>query len=114
MSVDYRARFAEQFGEENAALVEDAAIGHKAERSFDHARGYGSDRFRWDVLTVISFQCIEKYAKSHGFTCEWDDVKSWLQQPEQRVWLAEHDGDVDAIAVFCGAYSDFMPEEVEA
>ncbi len=106
-----RDEFAARFGEANAALVEAAAEEHLRSRAFDHALGKGSDEFRWAVLQTISFECMSRFADSHGFTCEWADVEAWLTEPEQRQWLGGHDGDVDMLGMFVGAFDDFMPVE---
>lgn len=114
MSENIRGAFVERFGAENADRVEACAQQHKTWRDFDAERGYGSDVFRWAVLMVISFECLTRFAASHGFTCDGAEVYAWLKEPAQRDWLAAHDGDFDAIAMLSGAYNDFMPTKEAA
>lgn len=54
-----RDRFVALFGEDAARSIEQAAEHHIEHGHRSMFGGYGSDRFRWAVLMVLSFQCVE-------------------------------------------------------
>jgi hypothetical protein len=108
-----RAAFAEKFGEDNTARIEAAAADHRDPCAMGDERGKGSDDFRWALLVALSYDCMTKFAESHGFTPEWAAVDAWMKEPAQREWFAAHDGDVDFLGVFLGIYTPYMPEKAE-
>ena len=109
-----REEFDSEFGDGSALLIEAAAESHLDMRDVD-ARGHGSDYFRWAILMVISFQCVEvaSYREWHHIDFPFDKFNVWLMENEQRIWLSNHDGDVDMLAVFSGAYDQYMPDKVQ-
>lgn len=101
--------FVKYFGEDQAKAVEAAAE--------EHANGpnntkRGSDPFRWAITIAIGYQCMEKdgYRKHHGITPKWDKLKAWIKRYGN---LAEHDGDMDYLALLTGVYNEYVPK-VEA
>lgn len=98
-----RESFVEKFGEEDAKRAEAAAMDHKSFRNFDEAKGYGSNKFRWCVLMVISFECAGEYRDHHGFEVVSEDtLKTWMVEHVEE--FNAHDGDIDFLALMCGAY----------
>jgi hypothetical protein len=102
-----RARFVERFGEEAAAIVEAAANGHS---NGINSENTGSDPFRWALLICIGYECmsVDRYRQYHDFTPAWADVDAWMKEPEQREAFREHDGDSDYLALFSGAYNEYV------
>jgi hypothetical protein len=104
-----RALFAARFGEEQADQLQAAAESHK-NGVHDVT---GSDPFRWAVIIALGYQCAEVggYRDHHGITAPWGDIEAWLKEPEQREWLASHDGDMDYLSLMAGTYNAYMPEK---
>jgi len=100
-----RESFVARFGEGQAAAIEAAAEGHK-NGCHDNP---GSDYFRWAIAICIGFECMsnDSYRTDHGITAPWDEIRAWIKADAR---LAEHDGDSDYLALFCGHYNEFMPE----
>lgn len=108
-----RASFVEKFGENEALRFEKAAEEHRAGTfGRDTGRRKGSDPFKWAICIVIGFECASKesYRRHHGIEAPWDDVKRWIKDQAQ---LQTHDGDFDYLALFSGAYNEFMPREAQ-
>ena len=105
-----REAFVNLFGEDEAKALEGAAEHHK---NGVHDRT-GTDPFRWAICICIGYECFtkESYADYHGIK-HGKAIKNWLLQSEQREWMAAHDGDVDFLACFSGAYDPYMPVKGE-
>jgi len=104
--------FAEKFGEDNAKVVLLAAHSHRDGTPYTNYGGDTlDDEFRWAILAVIGYECISRFSKNHGFTCNPDEVDGWLRMPEQREWLRAHKGDADYLALLCGAYNPYLLDE---
>jgi hypothetical protein len=103
-----REDFVQRFGEEEARAIEAAACGHK---NGVHDKP-GSDPFLWALAICIGFQChtMPRYAESHKIT-KGPEIDAWLR--ESKV-LTHHDGDVDFLGLFCGAYNDYVQRKEEA
>ncbi|RMD64634.1 hypothetical protein D6833_04180 [Candidatus Parcubacteria bacterium] len=119
-------KFADRFGVDQANAIFDAALMHAAP---DHPRDvlenfvdlavmaaggqprlsahidFGSDAFRWAIIIVIGYQCVERYADDHGITISWRDFREWVRA---NAHIEDHDGDWDELARLSGAYDDFM------
>ena len=100
-----RESFVEHFGEEEAARVEAASRSH---RDAHCAHKEGSDPFKYHICICIGFQCMDVHRGGHGFVASWEELKAWIKEHGE---LASHDGDVDYLALFCGAYNEFMPKK---
>lgn len=98
-----RDSFVEAFGEDQAAAVEAAAEFHK---NGVHDRP-GSDYFRWAIVIAIGYECMsaDDYREHHGISAPWPDLHDWIRDHAN---LREHDGDSDYLALFAGAYNEFM------
>lgn len=101
-----RDLFAERFGEDNAERVERAAEKH----SEPHANR-GSDPFKWAVVTCIGHQCFDVYMDSHEFTMDGEEVRQWVIE---NINLGTYDGDYDVLALFAGAYQEWVPDKPDA
>lgn len=104
-----RTAFAERFGEDQTSALEAAANEHSNGVNSEHK---GTDPFKWALLIAIGYQCmeVEGYREHHGITAPWDDLKAWIIEHAD---LASHDGDCDYLAMFCGAYDEFVGRESE-
>lgn len=107
-----RADFVKKFGAEEAEHIEAAA--------HEHANGInslnkGKDPFRWAVLICIGHQCMSHpdYRRHHQIETPWPQMDAWLKNYERRVWISEHDGDVDYLALFAGKYQEYVLTEEE-
>ena len=105
-----RKAFVEKFGEHDAVVMERAAK--------EHANGVnserlGSDPFSWAIVICIGHECFthERYRKYHGFTADPAAIKEWVKNCAD---LASHDGDVDYLSLFAGAYNEYMPTVVKS
>lgn len=100
-----REKFIERFGTQQAIAIEAAAN--------EHMNGIhdnpGSDRFRWALCICIGYECMsrDEFRKYHGITIAWPVLKSWIKEEAN---LAEHDGDVDYMALLAGWYDEYMPK----
>jgi hypothetical protein len=101
-----RKSFVEQFGEEQAQRIEEAAYGHK-NGAHDHM---GSDPFKWAILICIGYECFteDDYRMEHRITAPAQEIKEWAKKNGN---LDTHDGDVDFLALFDGSYDEYMPKE---
>jgi hypothetical protein len=101
-----RQSFVEHFGENNAVAVERAAAEHA---NGPNSTRLGSDPFRWAITICIGYQCMEVdgYRRYHGFNADWPAVKEWIKRHGN---LAQHDGDVDYIALLAGVYNEYARE----
>jgi hypothetical protein len=110
--VSVKAKFAERFGEAAADAVVTAAEYH--DNGINSQRGKGSDPFKWALLIAISYECCEKdsYREWHHTDfAPWAEIRQWIIDNAD---LATHDGDFDYLAMFAGAYDEFMPKKAEA
>jgi len=105
-----RESFVSAFGEAEAAAVEAAADMHRAEL----VEGYemGSDAFRDCIVIAIGFECMEQdgYRDYHGIATPWISLRQWIKDNGR---LPEHDGPIDYLAMYAGAYNEFMPGKEE-
>ena len=112
MTTPLRSRFAARFSEQDASALEVAGLAHYTEMSRAE-RNTGSDEFGTWIAICIGYQCFESEngRAHHGFTDDapYDEVKQWIIDNNV---IRDHDGDFDALALFCGKYQKFMqPEE---
>lgn len=98
-----RDKFVEDFGEDQAVAIEDAAIGHK---NGVHDSP-GTDSFKWALCICLGHQCMEKdvYRESHGITVPWEKLDQWIMVHGD---LKSHDGDVDYLAAATGVYDKYI------
>jgi len=113
-----RATFVARFGEDQAAIIEQAAQGHYAENlaqfinmdpPLPHPHetdDFGSSPFRYWFLLAIGHQCVTRFAGDHGITVPEQDLRDWgLTDGE----LGDHEGDIpDYIALFVGLYRGWV------
>lgn len=101
---DVRAKFVELFGERDVAAIESAAAGH-ANGVHDNR---GSDPFQWALCICIGYECMsrESFRQEHRIEASWESLRAAIKEHDK---LNEHDGDVDYLALFAGAYHEFMP-----
>lgn len=96
-------QFDQEFGEGEAAKL----IAH----CHTHDNGIhdkpGSDEFRWAIMIALGFNCA-KYDIGN-FTEE----KLWDFCLKNKEYLLQHDGDVDFLALFCGAYNFLKEEDIK-
>lgn len=103
-----RKKFVARFGEQQAIAIEAAAN--------EHMNGIhdnpGSDRFRWAIAICLGYECMSKqsFREYHGITASWELLRQWIKDEGN---LAEHDGDVDFIALACGWYDEFVDPTAE-
>jgi hypothetical protein len=104
MSAPVRDAFAARFGEDQAAALEAAAEMHANE---PNSGNRGSDPFKWVIAICIGYQCFEvgSYREHHGITADFGEVRQWVLEHGD---LASHDGDVDYLSAFCGAYEGWV------
>lgn len=102
-----RDEFVQKFGEADATRIERAAAEHK---NGIHDKP-GSDPFRWALAICVGYECCtsERYAKYHGIE-NGPAIDAWMRE---NAVLHEHDGDVDYLAVFAGAYQPYVRKEAE-
>lgn len=100
-----RDKFAERFGEDQTRAIESACDSHE-DAHLEHDRG--SDPFKYVLLIVISFQCVEKesYRDYHGITIPFRDFKKWVKENGE---LDSYVGGIDWLALVTGAYDEYMP-----
>ena len=101
-----RKSFVETFGEDQAYVIEAAAHSHM--NSVHDNKG--SDPFRWAICICIGHQCFEEenYREHHNITAPAEAIKAWIVENGD---LANHDGDVDFLALFAGAYDPYIKHE---
>lgn len=112
-----RATFAQRFGEDQAALIEQAAQAHYAEDSMrlslefhlpsPHGTdNFGSSPFRYWFLLAIGHECVTRFASDHGITVPEAELRKWALTDGQ---LGEHDGDIpDYLAIIVGQYAGWI------
>lgn len=113
-----RHTFVAQFGEEQAAKIEEAAQAHYAAYETDlavelpglpspHARdNFGSSPFRYWFLLAIGRECLTRFAGEHGITVPESDLREWALEVGR---LADHDGDIpDYIGILAGNYDGWV------
>lgn len=105
-----KAKFAKRFGVDQADAIEHAAEFHE---NGINSEKKGSDAFRWALTIAIGYQCFEvdRYRKYHGITADYEAIRRWIKRNAK---LAEHDGDCDYLALFCGTYNQYMPKQKRA
>lgn len=110
MKTSIREQFAAKFGEDQAAAIEAAANEHG---NGINNTNLGSDPFKWALLICIGYECASKdsYRDHHGITAPWNTVSRWIKDHAE---LGTHNGDVDYLSMFAGAYNEFMPENQKA
>lgn len=103
MPKSVRESFVNFFGEDQAQKIEESAKSHK---NGIHDEP-GSDPFRWAIIICIGYECMQKdsYREHHNITVPWDDLKAWIKEHGD---LSNHDGSVDYLALFAGAYNEYM------
>jgi hypothetical protein len=90
-----RDSFEARFGADQADAIVAAAEGHHP------GDNRGSDPFKWAALIALGFQCVERYADSHGITVTNEEFREWCVADGD---LGTHDGDFDYLAAFVGTY----------
>lgn len=104
-----KTRFIKDFGEELAGKVEECAVGHSNEVN---SRNKGEDPFKWALLICIGYECLSKtnYREYHHIPLKpsWKVIKSWIKKYGE---LGTHTGDLDYLALFGGAYNEFVKKE---
>jgi hypothetical protein len=106
MTESIRELFVIKFGEDEAKAIEEAANSHK-NGVHDNK---GTDPFKWALLICIGYQCmeVESYREHHIIKTEWATLKQWIKNHAD---LSSHDGDCVFLALFTGAYNEFMKAE---
>ena len=100
---DTKSSFVAQFGYEEAEKIMRAAE--------EHMNGVhdesGSDVFRWAICICIGYECMSKkeYRECHGIITPWEELKIWIKTYAN---LENHDGQIDYLALFAGAYDEFV------
>ena len=99
-----RNSYVQKFGEEEALAIEEAAIRHVNEYN---SANKGSDLFRWAICIVIGYQCaeIEAYREEHRIKAPWGEIRQWIKREGD---LANHDGDLDYLALCAGVYDEYV------
>ena len=100
-----REKYIKKFGEKQAQRIEEAATTHYLSGATVSGKNKGSNPFKWAILTIIDFQCVEKYAKEHGITVSNNKFMKFCVK--HRKELGEHDGDIGWIGVVAGVF-DFI------
>lgn len=98
-----RAAFAGKFGEDQAAMIEAAAVQHVNSAHDDR----GSDPFKWAIAICIGYECmtVDRYRDYHGITADAGELKAWVRE---HGGLASHNGDVDYLGAAAGAYEGWV------
>lgn len=73
MADGIRAAFVERFGEDNAAAIRNAAVGHM------HGAEVRSS-FRWALAVAITYECLTRFREAHGITCDPGEVRAWVRE----------------------------------
>ena len=103
---DYKAGFAERFGEANAQAVLDAAYAHSDQGWMIDSDDRGSNEFQWALLVCIGSECLTRYRGHHGITAGEDEIKQWVYLCAD---LGQYDGPPpDYLALMCGAYEGWV------
>ena len=102
-----RESFVTRFGEYNAAALERAAEGHRPHLL--DGDEHGDDPFADALAVCIGFECMSRFADSHGFSLDVEDVKAWAVEVGA---LNRHVGPVDYLALLSGGYDGWVSEEV--
>lgn len=104
-----RESFVETFDESTADLIVAAAEEHRNGIHDDP----GSDYFRWAIAITIGYECWSHpgYARHHGLELpDADAIRQWIKDHGD---LANHDGDVDYLALMAGAYNEYVGKSDE-
>ena len=110
-----RDSFVRRFGEADADRIAAAAEEHDWAMTGVYSlepRGKGSDPFRWAIAIAIGYECMssDQYRTYHGIEATWPELRAWIIEDGD---LASHDGGFDHMAMFVGAYNEFMPVKVD-
>ncbi len=102
-----RKEFVEEFDEETAVKLEDAATEHW---SMHLSKDKGSDKFLWAVMMCIGHECFthDIFVEYHGIK-RGEDIKPWLIK-HGREWIAGYDGYCDSLALVAGFYDEYVKE----
>ena len=73
--MNLRDKFALKFGEQNAEKIVAAALEHDIGRIIQHN---DQSDFRWALLMVIGWQCVELYNEYHKIDITWKKFKKWI------------------------------------
>ena len=89
-----RERFVGEFGEDEAGRIEQAAAQHRREdpnplcrlatlvcevsagRQIEEAE----DQFLLDIATCISWECVSRFRKHHGFKSDPETLRAWIKE----------------------------------
>ncbi|MHA2345059.1 MAG: hypothetical protein ACXADW_24725 [Candidatus Hodarchaeales archaeon] len=106
-----RVKFEERFGKYEANALDSAANEHYVKGGTISGENKGSDPFKWVILTVIDFQCVEKeeYRKYHGISLPYEDFMQFCIDYKKE--LNEHDGDLGWLGLVAGVYDFLRIEE---
>lgn len=108
-----RQLYVEHFNEAEAKAIDNAFQKHfENELQGIHASDdFGTDPFRYKLLTVISYQCVSEYAEHHNIKVSEEDFKEFCLKHAD---LGEHDGDIpDYLALMAGIYQEYINMEEE-
>ena len=99
-----RDHFVSTFGADAAEKIEAAANYHA---NGVNSKKKGDDPFKWALLICIGYDCCskERFRQYHGISTPWEEIKGWIKE---HGCLASHNGDCDYLALFGGAYNEFM------
>ena len=122
-----RDKFVARFGEQQATAIEAAAREHRQpnhgnpnplmqmfntilENQFERET-VGSDQFQTDLVTCISFDCMEEeqFREHHGITVPWPDLVQWMRND---AGFEHYDGTFDQLTVNTGKYEEVLGEEL--
>ena len=99
-----RKKFVEEWGEELASKIEEAAESHRNGVNDREA----SDYFQWALIICIGHRCLEKRKnrKYHRIPqLNWKKLKKWIRDNAN---LGEYMGDVDYLSLFAGDYDYYI------
>lgn len=105
-----RESFVKEFGERNAKVIESCAKEHG---NGINNKKKGSDPFKNALLIVIGYECVSKeiYFKYHKFDSKRISPYRFEKWCKEKGELNTHDGDCDYLALICGVYNKFIPED---
>lgn len=105
-----RQEFVAAFGEKEAQTMESACAYHMNDRALV-AREV-KQPFKHAIVICIGSECFtaQGYAKWHGFEAPGDVIKQWVKDHAE---LDTYKGDMDYLALFAGAYNEYMPKKAE-
>lgn len=110
-TTQYRDSFVARFGEDDAARIEAAAESHLTEweSGIHDDDDRGEDPFQYLFLTAIAWECVSRYREPHGIVATTEAMRDWALTEGN---LGAFTGTPpDYLALFCGAYTDWIKEE---